>query len=238
MPILEQLKQRRQNPELFEQWRKSQADADLNELLRAMKPTIDSALFSFGGGDESLRLQANLLTVRALRSYDPKFKTQLTSHVYNTLKGLGRVREERMRAVHLPESRRLDLYNISRFKRDYFEKYDTDPSVPQIQDALGMSRKRVLQAEDVKPEVAGSQMETEKGDMPGRERSNNIWNDYVYHDLDETGRKIFEWTTGYNGRPILKKTEIAKRLKISPPAVSQRITSILAKVEEGQQFDD
>jgi DNA-directed RNA polymerase specialized sigma subunit len=54
----------------------------------------------------------------------------------------------------------------------------------------------------------------------------------VYHDLDEVNRKVFEWTTGYNNKPILKKIDVAKNLKISPAAVSQRIDTIQKRLNE------
>ena len=74
----------------------------------------------------------------------------------------------------------------------------------------------------------------EKGDtlLQGEvDENEDPWRDYVYHDLDTKSRKIFEWTTGYGGTKILPKQEIARRLKITPAAVSSRIQTIIAFLE-------
>lgn len=235
--ILNQLKKQKAAPEDWDRWQKEPTEENFQTVLQGLKPTIDSALFSFGQGDESLRLQANIMATKALRSYDPKKNVLLKTHVYNNLKGLQRVRAERGRMIHVPESRLLDQHNIARYKQDYREKFGADPSLAQIRDDLGISSKRVMLAEGVMLES----METasEKGDvLVAPQNANDVWLDYVYHDQDEIGRKILEWTTGYNGRERLKKTEIARRLKISPAAVSKRISSILRKLEEGTHYDE
>lgn len=232
--LLDRISKQKKAPEDWERWQKDPTEENFSRIMTALEPTIDNALFSFGQGDENLRMRANIIAAKAIRSFDPKKKVQLKTHVYNNLKGLQRVRAERSRMVHVPENQRLDQYNIFKYKRDYKERFGVEPSIVQIQDDLGMSRGRVMRAEGLKPETATGQVESEKGDVLVSPRtSNNIWLDYVYHDLDEIGRKILEWTTGYNSQPVLKKTEIARRLKMSPAAVSKRISGILKKVEEG-----
>ena len=61
-----------------------------------------------------------------------------------------------------------------------------------------------------------------------------MWSDYVYYDLDPIDKKIFEWTTGYAGSKIIPKGEVAKKLRITPAAVSLRINKIVKKLEEGR----
>ena len=234
--LLDKIQKQREAPEDWNRWQKEPTEANFSTIMSALKPTIDSALFSFGQGDEALRMRANIIAAKAIKSFDPQKRVQLKTHVYNNLKGLQRIRAERSQMIHVPENQRLDRYNIDRYKRQYQERYGAEPSLAQMQDDLGMSRGRVLKAEGLLPETATSQTESEKGDiLLSPKDPNEVWLDYVYHDLDEIGRKVFEWTTGYNGRKVLKKTEIAKRLKMSPAAVSKRVSKILAKVEEGSQ---
>ena len=93
----------------------------------------------------------------------------------------------------------------------------------------------MLLAEGVLAEKPSSEVQTEKGEAPGAmtKGADEVWADYVYHDLDETGKKIFEWTTGYNGQDRLSKTEIARQLKVTPAAVSSRISKTLSRLNEG-----
>jgi len=60
----------------------------------------------------------------------------------------------------------------------------------------------------------------------------DLWRDYVYHDLDEKNKVIFEHLLGYNGAPKIPKGDIATKLNISAPAVSQRINTITTRLSE------
>lgn len=234
--LLDQITKQKKVPEIWDKWQKEPTEENFATIMTTLKPTIDSGLFSFGQGDEALRTKARILTAKAIKSYDPKKNVLLKTHVYNHLKGLQRARAERGKVVHVPESRLLDQHNIAKYKTGYRERYDIEPSLVQMQDDLNMSKGRVLRAEGILRESGTGQAESDKGDMLlAPKDQNDVWMDYVYHDLDEIGRKILEWTTGYNGRERLKKTEIARRLKISPAAVSKRINGIIKKVEEGTQ---
>lgn len=237
--LLEKTRRQRKAPQVWQAWKDNPSDENFRKVMQSLEPTISSALFSFGQGDPSLKIKARLLTAQAIRNYDPRKGTKLSSHVYNRLQRLKRVRDERREAVHIPESRKLDQLNVVRYKQSYRERYGTEPSIAKLQDALGMSRKRVQNALGLRREVSSTQAESEKGDvMFGEDTPNKAWADYVYHDQDEIGRKVMEWTTGYNGVEQLPKKEVARRLKVTPAAVSKRVSGILGQLEEGIQYGD
>ncbi len=233
MPIAVGTKKPKQLP-AYEAWKKDPTPENHQALLDALKSTIDAALRSHAGGDERLRPRANILVSQALQKFDPQ-QVQLNTYLHGQLQSLRRFAQERQRVIHLPENRRMDAQQVLRLKADYRDRYGMDPSVAHLQDALNMSRKRVLLAEGVMGERPASEMQSEKGEAPGTAQrgADEVWADYVYHDLDETGKKIFEWTTGYNGQDRRSKTEIARQLKVTPAAVSSRITKILRRMDEG-----
>jgi DNA-directed RNA polymerase specialized sigma subunit len=141
--------------------------------------------------------------------------------------------------MHVPENVRLDRLAVTRWADDYKDKNDgLEPSVQTVAEGMKLSPKRVAKAWSSGTELSASKMQTEKGDdaVAAQQRTpEDIWKDYVYMDLDETNRTIFEHTSGYMGKPILKKQDIALKLKISPAAVSQRINTInkrLAEIDE------
>ena len=233
MPVAVGKKQPKQ-PEAYEAWVKAPTPENEQALLTQMKPSVDAALRSHAGGDERMRPRANILVKQSLAKFDPK-QVQLGTYLHGQLQSLRRFATERQRVIHLPENRRMDAQQVIRYKGDYRDRYGMDPSVAHLQDALNMSNKRVLLAEGVMAEKPSGEVQTEKGDAPGTRSkgADEVWMDYVYHDLDETGKKIFEWTTGYNGQDRLSKTEIARQLKITPAAISSRITKILSRLDEG-----
>jgi hypothetical protein len=62
----------------------------------------------------------------------------------------------------------------------------------------------------------------------------DVWMEYVHHDANPIDQKILEWKTGYNGKEIVATQEIARRLRISPSAVSQRAARMAKRMNELQ----
>jgi len=220
-------------PAEWQAWHDDPSDDNYSTLMDSVQPTIQSGLTSYGGGDTALKTRANILAAQAMTDYDPAKGASLNTHIHNRLQRLQRFRAARTNVVHIPENVRLDRGNVSRYSAEYLDKHGYDPSISDIADRLNMSQKRVQKALG-RPEATSTARSTEKGDLPGLARSaEDIWADYVYHDLDERNKKIFEWTTGYGGTDVLPKKDIAKRLGITPAAVSLRISNIMTKLQEG-----
>jgi DNA-directed RNA polymerase specialized sigma subunit len=216
-------------------WKSDPTPENYSKLVQSLEPTIRSALYSFAGNNPSLMIRAHILTNEAIQSFDSTRGASLSTHLFNHLRRLERIRAQRNYIIHIPENVRVDSRLVKNFVTEYVDRNGVDPSHEQIADNLGMSKKRIQKAFSAGQEVSESVIMGEKGDIFSQEKArtaSDMWSDYVYHDLDETGKKIYEWSTGYNGAPKLPKNEIAKKLKISPPAVSSRISTIIKKLEE------
>lgn len=207
------------------------------ELLRALKPTIDSALHSYSGGaGESLRTQATLMALDVARRYDPSKGVQLNTYVFGNLQGLRRKAADRSNIIKVPEGVLLDANKIENERNDFLTETGREPTVSELADKTGLSIRRLERIKGgAGAQMAESQTLNEKGDSLFTKTSDpqKIWSDMVYHDLDPVDKKIFEWSTGYGGSDRIKKGDMAQRLKISQPAVSARINKIVAKLEEG-----
>ena len=62
------------------------------------------------------------------------------------------------------------------------------------------------------------------------------WHEFVYNDLNEVDKAIMEYTLGLHGIKKLPATEIAKKLNISPGAISQRSQRIQAKLNQREEL--
>jgi DNA-directed RNA polymerase specialized sigma subunit len=232
MPKLnEYTKSKADVPPEYTSWQQAPSDDSYATLMKKLDPIISSGTMSFGG--PGLEIRSRILVDKALHTFDPSKGASLNTHVYNNLKGLNRYKAQRASAVHTPERGRLDKNHIYHFEKGYHDTHGVLPSDQTIADHLRISKKRVGKAR-----IGGESPEifSEKGDQltAGSARSaDSIWMDYVHHDLDDINKKVFEWTTGHNGSELLKKHEIAKRLGITAPAVSSRISTISKKLEEG-----
>ena len=217
----------------FESWKNTPSDETYSKLMTSLQPTISNGITSFGGGNKSLKTRANIMATQALNNYNPDAGSSLNTWIYSNLRGLARYNAQRGTAVHIPENVRLDRTQIKRFMADYEDNNGYEPPNQTVADGLQMSAKRVAKALN-QGEASESQTLSEKGDMRAVERSyDEIWADYVYHDLDDVNKKIFEWTTGYGGAKRIPKNVIAQKLNITPAAISMRITKIMGKLSEG-----
>lgn len=219
---------------MFKSWRDTPNEDNMRPMLEYLKPTINSALMSFVGGDTSFKPKAYILTAKAIETYDPDKGAGLKTHVYNNLKRLQRVRAERQAVVRIPENIRLDALQINKFSTEFIDTHGREPAVEEVSDGLGLSKRRIKKASLYGSEQPITKMTGEQGDVlvsTGKSEE-DTWTDYVYFDMDPVNKKIFEWTTGYGGTKIIPKKDIAAKLGITSAAVSSRINTIMRKMNE------
>lgn len=226
--------------DLFLKWKNEQT-VPLSDVVMSLEPVVRKANDTFGGSNRLLLPRARLLAAEAVQKYDPKKASSLASFTFSHLQRLNRVREDRQEAVHVPERSRVDAILIRNTVEGFRSLYGYEPDILTIREQTGLSPSRIKAAEKAYKELSESATTGEKGDtlfVSDKADPEDAWRDCVYYDLDPAGRKIFEWTTGYGGSRIIKKNEIARRLKITPAAVSSRISSIVKRLEQrpSEQF--
>lgn len=221
--------------EAYERWQKTPSPQNQESVLQSLGPTIDSAIKTYGGGNQRLRVQAYSLANGALKTYDPSKGTALRTHVYNHLQRLSRIAADRRNTIHIPDNQRIDSQKVQEHVARYHEQHGYEPSLANISDALGISRKRVQLAMNLTPQVPEFHTLSEKGDALVGVEPDTLTSalDYLYHDSDDTDQKILEWTTGYGGVKRIPKVQIAQRLKMTPAGVSYRLNQMLKRLSEG-----
>lgn len=223
----------------YEVWRMAPTPTNAQPMLEALSPDIDASLKNFGGKTpEELRTQAHLIALKAAESYDPNKGSGLRTHVRNSLHKLTRLRQERTSAMHIPENVHAEKKHMHDMTTRFKSENDRDPNLQELADLTGFSLRQIARINKYGSSAPSSAFESEKGDSMTKGRTEtDMWKDYVYFELDPIDKKVFEWSTGYHGSEKLPKAEIAKRLKISAPAVSKRISKIVGKLEEGAELN-
>lgn len=221
----------------YKHWHEHPGPDNLKSLLDASQPTLSKALMSFAGGDQSYMGVAKKLAIDAFKGYDPSKQTKLRTHLLIRLQPLQREYMKRTTPLAIPERVQLDRRRIGQEETIFKDEYGRDPSDIELADATGLSTKRIAHVRRFASKVmAESQMVTPEGDpyQPATQRVDpaNTWVEYVHHDLDPISQQILEWKTGLYDKPVLSTNEIAKRLKITPSAVSQRSAKIADKLEK------
>ena len=209
---------------------------DKKQYLKDVQPIINSAIKSYGGGDPSLRTRAQVMAIDALRTFNPNKGVDIKTHVHNTLHGLSRHARKRREPIHIPERWTQEFDRVKAEELSFTSEKGREPTLTELADTLGIPEKRIALIKARTPQTMTEGMvTTDKGDLIHTKDEDPLqqWADYVYHDLDDIDKKIFEWGTGYGGSKKLPKIEIAQKLKMSPPAVSQRISKIVKRLSEG-----
>lgn len=223
--------------EMYKTWRDAPDDTNTSNLLGALKPQINSALKNFAPGmEDSLSLKANVLAMKALKTYDPTKGMHIKSYVYQQLQPIQRVFGKRSNPVKVPERQILEGSALSRYENEFRDEWGREPSVAELADIAGVSIKRIekIRRNKVTVSETGS-LNEETGDTMSSNKDDpqEVWAHYIYAGLDPVDQRIYEMVTGYGGSKTFKKTDIAAHLKISPAAVSQRVNKIVAKLQEG-----
>ena len=205
-------------------------------LLAQLEPTIDAAIQNMAGGDKRYKTKARLITMDALNGFDPNAGATLQTFVYNRLQSLRRLSADRGNFIQVPERSALERRQLEDIKRDYMLETGVEPSLGELADRSGMSVNKVGRLMSIFGTTATSTTRGEHGDsLEAKPRTaTELYNDSFYTELPEIDKKIYEWTTGYQGSPMLDRATIARKLRISEAAVSQhakKIDRMAAKFE-------
>lgn len=219
-----------QYKDAYELWKRNPSPHTTGQLLKTISPEIDRGILAHVGSSNPLiRSRAKLLTLRAFSSYDPK-QAKLGTHIVNHLQGLKRVARQQAQILPVPERVALDSSHIERARTDLEDRLGREASMQELSDYTGLSIRRITHVQKFRKPVAEGTvaalaMSEEGGGSAGpavAQSPTNAWLEMVYMDQDGVNQKIMEWTLGLHGQPVLPNNEIARRLRISQGAVSQR----------------
>lgn len=212
------------------------------------KTYIDNTVFRMLGKQPSpvVRTRADLLAAESIKKYDPVSKVPLKNWIAQGLQGIHRISKNVTEIVKVPDQVRRDAANLARARGELREKLMRDPSDEELADHTGVSVKKQqriakgnLWSKAEGAFTADLERGGEDGDenMPGYAKDPMAEvHDYVYHDLDDIDKQIFQYRLGYHGAQQLPNQEIARRLNISPSAVTQRATRIQRRLEETSKW--
>jgi len=229
--------------DVFGAWQKKQTPQTRGDLLRAINPVIDQGVRAYGGsssGSPMLRSRARQLALRAFDNYDPQ-QASLRTHLMNNMRGLQRIGAQQSQIIQMPEQVSLDKQHLDETEKELRTQLGRDPSDSQLANHTGLSLKRIAYIRQGRAPVAtgtvraglDDQMTMPASEIPGQEdQFEKGWEEMVYYDLGDTDQAIFDHLLGAHGRKQLTTSAIAKKLGITPSAVSQRATKIQGMLDE------
>lgn len=228
--------------QLYQQWRQDPSPQNTDRVLQALTPLIRQQVSRHSDPqDKVLMGRARLLALRALRSYDPQGKATLTSHVYSHLQSLFRESQRLQQPIAVPERAALEWKRIQAAETTLIDQLGRPPTDRELADHLQMSQEKLARLRRMRLPVPTGQFQSlgEDGlsshepavEIQPQRRNNLTWS-ILLDELDPVNRKIAEMTLGWNGQPQVANQDIARKLGVTPGAVSQRKAEIQRKFQD------
>lgn len=219
--------------ELWHQWKKSKSPNDLEKLVKQLNPLIQAEVNRRAGtlARPMLETQAKILTVKAIKSFDPNRGVKLSTHVTNQLQKLSRVNYAHQNAARIPEHSMLQFHSFNIAKEDFRADHGREPSNEELADQLKWSPRKV---EQFQTQFGRAEL-LESIDSPSDmfvPHQHDPRLSYVYYGMSPRQQKIFEYSTGYNGAEQLSNSQIMKKLGITQGVLSYEKSKIKKMLQD------
>lgn len=206
-------------------WKKDPNSENTSKLIEYIKPTIDSALHTYTPGQQKdFRIKATKLALQAVKNFDPKYKASPRTLIFTNLQRLNRLRRQRENIIHIPESTVYLKTLVDKKKNQLEDSLGRQPSLQELCDSTGLSAKKIQKIYSQGATVNDSATvndQTGQSSFKLGGMSSDDYYKYIYNMASPVDKKIMQWSSGI-GSAQLSNNDIAKRLRISPGAVSQR----------------
>lgn len=228
---------------LYQAWRRNDTPETRRAFLREAKPLIDRAIYTYTGRASypTIRGEARLLMLDALQSYDPN-KGSFSNHAMSRLQRLHRRAAKTDQIISIPEQVVIDRKRLTQAEEEFTAEYGRVPSVAELADRTGLSPKRISYVQRAAPGAPVSSFRDAEGNpyspaatIPGQDPVRKLWQETVYYELDGIDQAIMDHTMGLHGREKLSNQALAKKLGLTPGAVSQRKRKIQQRLDAQYQ---
>jgi hypothetical protein len=218
--------------ELWKRWKKTKSPGDLQLLLNQMQGILmrEVGKWAPSMSRSYLEGEAKRLAVEAFETYDPSKGAALSTYVASRLPKLSRVVYSTQNAARLSETKNLLFHSYHTASNDLRDRFGREPNNDELSDHLGWSPKKLetFQRQSQRKEFVESEDHPESAD------AEDHLTDFIYHDLTPLQKSIFEYSTGYQGKPVLAGAAIMKKLGITQGQLSYQKTLIVNAVERAK----
>ena len=227
-------------PEYYEaymRWKRERSPEALEDLVDLLEPLIERSIYQYigsreGSRDMILRMKGRAILQQAIPKYDPT-RSSMSTFAHIQLQSLQREYRRQMLPLRIPERQAIEATRLHRAEEELTSRLGRPPSDVELADYTGMSLQKIRHLRGGGSVVAhGRFMESEGAPTESAASARTeAWLEYIYHDLNERDKVIFEHTVGYNGKPKLSGRELAKKLGVSPAYISQRRAEIQRRID-------
>jgi DNA-directed RNA polymerase specialized sigma subunit len=179
----------------------------------------------------TVQIEAYRLAREAAKSYNPASGFKFSTHLVNSLKKLSRMSTQYGGVLRVPENTQFGVNKIQKIEKDLEHILGRSPTLEEVSHHSGLTPKAVTDMMKSKKVSTGISSLFEAPALINSE--NDEWVQFVYHDLSDKDKLIFEHKTGFGGKPILDNSTIAKKLNLSSSTLNNRLKLINTTLAKG-----
>ena len=211
-------------------WNATKSKDNLSHLFSRVNPILQKEVSRWAGGAVArpiLEIEAKKIALNSFNNFDPN-KSKLSTHLTNNLKGLSREVYTYSAPARLPEHRMIKAKTFVNAEQELSNTLGRIPTVTELASELKWNQKEVGRFRN---EIRGMYSES-MPTPPGFEQFNSATNelDFVYHDLNNQDKTVFEHTTGYGGAPVLSTRNMVAKTGLTSGQISHSKRRIKNKV--------
>jgi DNA-directed RNA polymerase specialized sigma subunit len=223
-----------QDLELWREWRRTNNPQTLAKLLDKLQPLIRREVAKWGGTvpPAALESKGRLLTVEALKSYNPNMGAAIGTHVTARLRKLSRHVYPYQNVARIPENQQLMFNTVSVAQNRLYDDLGRDPTVTELADELKWSPKKVS---DFQRSYSRKEYGESEGAFLETDTADTTLTDFYYHGLTPDDQKLFEDITGYGGTRPKTNTQLKKKYKLTQGQLSYRKRKFVNDIKKIQQ---
>ncbi len=221
----------------FDAWKKNPNPDTGAALFKDLQPHIESATRRHAGDTSAVNIgRAKSILIDALPRYDGR--SSMATFVDRQLLPMKRWSAKHRVGVRMPTSFAVQAKQLSEREIELEDQLGRPPSRAELADATGISLSRMAKLSRIRVPIVGERPTPARDDAGYSEAADQAIEDdrqlavkSLYYSLNPVNQFILESTLGLNGARRLSNQEIARRLKISPGAVSQRKLKIQEQLD-------
>lgn len=220
--------------EAWRMWRASGSTRDLEELLNRLEPLIQREVQKWGSTvpAAALSARARLLTVDALRKYDPNMGAAVGTHVASQIRKLSRHVYPYQNVARLPENKQLSYNTYQVAQQRLTDNMGREPTSDELSDELGWTPKKVG---DFRKAFGLQEFVESQGAYFDAGQSPDMMVDFYYHGLAPQDKLLFEDITGYGGKSSMNNTKLMRKHKLTQGQLSYRKRKFIADIKKIKQ---
>ena len=207
--------------ELWREWKRTNSPQVLEQLLDRLQPLIHREVSKWQGTvpGAALESKGRMLTVEALKNYNPNMGAAIGTHVTSRLRKLSRHVYPYQNVARLPENKQLMYNSFSVAQNQLYDALGRDPNVEEMADELGWTPKKV---KDFSRTFERRELVESEGAYMGQDDTDSPLTDFYYHGLSPDDKRLFEDITGYGGKRPLSNSALMQKHKLTQGTLSYR----------------